>query len=107
MALITLFTTISYLVYPHFFYLYTQYQVRHRQIMIKRHVWFQKTEVIKLERIQFVKRSSGPLLRHHNLCILTLTTAAHEVKFPYLSVDEAKRLESYCLNHIKRGDDDV
>ncbi|REH82473.1 PH domain-containing protein [Staphylococcus felis] len=108
--LITLMTVVSILyhfIYPQIYYAFNQYRIVNNRIEIKRNIWFRKFEVMKFERIQFLTRSTGPLLRRHNLCVVSLVTAGHSIKLPYISLTEAQHIETHCLNYIEGGDDDV
>lgn len=88
-------------------YRYFQYRVTERYIEINKNWWFKHNEVIQIERIQYVKRKSGPLMRHFHLNRLTFYTAGHELDLPLLFDEKINEIERHCLTQLERGDSDV
>ncbi|MGV3275450.1 PH domain-containing protein [Staphylococcus sp. 11261D007BR] len=83
---------------------FTQYRVIDERIEVKRGLWFQELDVIKIKHIQFMSRQSGPLTRRHQLSALTLFTAGNVLTLPYLKESDVTHLEDDILNVLERGD---
>lgn len=92
---------------PYFKYHYTHYRMNQNIIEVKRHFWFRRYDILKVERIQYVRWQNGPLLRHYKLQRLTLTTAGHEVTLPLLYAEDVERIEQHCLAYLQEVDSDV
>ncbi|MCS4487058.1 PH domain-containing protein [Staphylococcus americanisciuri] len=100
-------SSIYCLVRPHFKYHYTSYRMNQNMIEVKRHFWFQRHDIIKVERLQYVQWRNGPLMRRYQLQRLTLTTAGHDLKLPLLDAEDVSRIEAYCLAYLQEVDSDV
>lgn len=83
---------------------FTQYRVIDERIEVKRGLWFQELDVIKIKHIQFMSRQSGPLTRRHQLSALTLFTAGNVLTLPYLKESDIAQIEDNILNVLERGD---
>ncbi|ARJ50244.1 PH domain-containing protein [Staphylococcus lutrae] len=94
-------------IHPMLIYHFYHYCVTTHVIEIKKNWWFNKHDVIKIERIQYVERKTGLLMRRHRLSRLICFTAGHNIAFPVLFEEEVQYIESHCLEQIKGGDSDV
>lgn len=92
---------------PHFKYHYTYYRMYENVIEVKRHFWFRRHDILKVERLQFVQWKNGPLLRRYQLQTLTLTTAGHDMTLPVLYEADVARIEQHCLSYLQEVDSDV
>ncbi|EGQ1664095.1 hypothetical protein EAF16_07975 [Staphylococcus pseudintermedius] len=104
---LVLIDILYYLIHPILLYRYYHYRVTDSYIEIQKNWWFKRNEVIQIERIQYVRRKTGPLMRWFQLNRLSFYTAGHELVLPLLYDDTITEIESFCLTQLKGGDSDV
>ncbi|WP_392450390.1 PH domain-containing protein [Staphylococcus massiliensis] len=88
-------------------YVYHTYQLDAQNIYVRSNLWFRKYQVMKQDRIQYIKVTSKPLMRYFKLRKVTIYTAGHEVKFPLVHQDEAKRIQEATIAYLEGVDSDV
>ncbi|RZI05068.1 PH domain-containing protein, partial [Staphylococcus condimenti] len=69
--------------------------------------FFKKESVIKLDRVQYLERKTGPLLNRFGLCKNYIVTAGHEIILPLVNEDTTKEMEEYCMDYLEKVDADV
>lgn len=104
---LALIDVLYFIIRPILLYRYYHYRVTDSYIEINKNWWFKRNEVIQIERIQYVRRKSGPLMRRFHLDRLTCYTAGHELVLPLLFDDTITEIESFCLARLEGGDSDV
>ncbi|MCG7340037.1 PH domain-containing protein [Staphylococcus sp. ACRSN] len=95
------------LIVPWIKYRFSFYKINHRHVEIKRYFYNKSLKLIKLERIQFIKTSSNPLLKKWGLVKVMIITAGHELEFPLMKQSDADNFEKLALDYLKGVDSDV
>lgn len=92
---------------PWVLYYARAYEVHQNDVIVLKSFFFKKRAVIKYDRIQMIKKESGPLLRGFGLYKLSLVTAGHELTLPRMDAKHAEKLEAVILRHLEEVDADV
>ncbi|PTH66276.1 hypothetical protein BU582_09225 [Staphylococcus agnetis] len=94
-------------VYPIVSYHSYTYRIHTKVVEIRKNVWFQHYQAIKIERIQYIENVTNPLATYYKLKKLKITTAGHEIALPYLLETQANDIAIHCMTVLERGEDDV
>ncbi|KXA45057.1 hypothetical protein HMPREF3215_01383 [Staphylococcus simulans] len=95
------------IIHPWIIWNYRFYLLQEHYVSIESRFFFQKQQVLKYDRIQYVERESGPILLAFKLYKLSIITAGHVVTLPILTEDEAISIESVCMRRLEEVDADV
>lgn len=92
---------------PWILWRYRFYSLRPRFLLNEARFFFQKQNVLKYDRIQYVERESGPILLAFKLYKLSVVTAGHVVILPMLTKEDAVMVEEVCMRQLEEVDADV
>ncbi|WP_412521456.1 PH domain-containing protein [Staphylococcus simulans] len=95
------------IIYPWILWKYRFYSLQEQYLSNETRFFFQKQQVLKYNRIQFVERESGPILLGFKLYKLSIVTAGHVVTLPLLTEGDAVTIESVCMRQLEEVDADV
>lgn len=98
-----------FLIYPPFEYLQWRYLITEERIIIEHGVFFKKTQIIPIIRIQNIELHSGPIKRMLKINDVEIYTASGSFNIPCLNIQEstavAESLHKKIYERIKiRGD---
>lgn len=96
-----------YVVQPWILLKYRYYIIADNYVTKLHTFFFQKEVIVKLERVQFLKRKTGPLLNRFGLCRNSIVTAGEVIELPLMHIDKTKELERHCMNFLEKVDTDV
>lgn len=92
--------------YPPLAYRHAGYRITDRVIEVRRGVWFRKSRLIPLSRIQHIDLRQGLFERSYGLATLVFHTAGmHESStfLPGLAADKAATLRNQLIGQLHRG----
>lgn len=92
---------------PWILWRYRFYSLQPSYLLNEARFFFQKQEVLKYDRIQYVERESGPILLGFKLYKVSVVTAGHMVTLPMLAKEEAVFIEQECMRQLEEVDADV
>ncbi|MCD8916154.1 PH domain-containing protein [Staphylococcus simulans] len=92
---------------PWLLWKYRHYQIESTNISTIKDFFFKKQEIVKFDRIQYVERKSGPLLRLFKLYGIVVVTAGHKIALPLLMYKSAEEVEKICIQKLEEVDADV
>lgn len=95
------------IIHPWIIWNYRFYLLQEHYVSIESRFFFQKQQVLKYDRIQYVERERGPILLAFKIYKLSIITAGHVVTLPILTEDEAISIESVCMRRLEEVDADV
>lgn len=95
------------LITPSIKYKYMFYSINDSYVQVNREFYFKSAKYVKLERIQFLKIASNPLLKRWGIAKLTIVTAGHEIVFPLMNSNDALEFEALAIDYLKGVDSDV
>ena len=92
---VLLFQLLNMLVYPAIEYRQWAYHMDEDKILLQHGIYFQKTSLIPIIRIQHVEIKAGPINRMFSLADLDIKTAGGSASIPCLSKEEATLIAEY------------
>lgn len=84
-----------------------RYEVRDQEIELQHGLFIVKRTLIPMVRVQHVDTEQGPILRHHDLASIHISTAATQHTIPVLDVQEAEGLRRKISELARVAEDDV
>ncbi|MCD8880158.1 PH domain-containing protein [Staphylococcus kloosii] len=102
-----IFDILYFIVTPLIKYKFTFYKIEEDYVAISKQFFFQKTELVKFERTQLIKRNSNPILHKLSLSKTSILTAGHIVDLPLIHKQDAEKFEMTILSYLRGADFDV
>ena len=102
-----IFDILYFIVTPLIKYKFTFYKIEEDYVAISKKFFFQKTELVKFERTQLIKRNSNPILHKLSLSKTSILTAGHIVDLPLIHKQDAEKFEMTILSYLRGADFDV
>ncbi|CAL28485.1 PH domain-containing protein [Staphylococcus carnosus] len=106
-GILLLLQLLFFAVQPWILYHHRYFTLKDNHIMIINTFFFKKEAVIKLDRVQYLERKTGPLLNRFGLCKNHIVTAGHKIVLPLIDKSTTKDMEEYCMNYLEKVDADV
>ncbi|PNZ57342.1 hypothetical protein CD149_11880 [Staphylococcus condimenti] len=106
-GILLLLQVLFYAVQPWVLWQHRYFTLSDNHIIIINTFFFKKESVIKLDRVQYLERKTGPLLNRFGLCKNYIVTAGHEIILPLVNEDTTKEMEEYCMDYLEKVDADV
>ena len=101
-SLIIVFLILNILVFPPLRYKSQKYLITKDKIEVKTGMFYTKTVIIQIKRVQKIELSSGPVNRHFNLVNVHIYTAAGLVTIKFLNPKEAKKISNKVNTLLKK-----
>lgn len=102
-----IFDILYFIVTPMIKYKFTFYKIEEDYVAISKVFFFQKTELVKFERTQLIKRKTNPILHKLSLSKTSILTAGHIVDLPLIHKQDAEKFETIMLTYLRGADFDV
>lgn len=106
-GIVLLEAVLSIVVLPKIRWIRWRYEVRETEIEIQHGIFIIHRTLVPMVRVQHVDTTQGPLLRHYNLAVLTISTAATTHAIPAIPLEEADSLRRRISDLAKVAEDDV
>ncbi len=81
-GMICLYTLVGVIVYPAIEYRQWRYQITEDKVLIRHGIFYVRTKIIPIARIQHITMTQGPLYRHYHLAKVEISVASgkHEIE---------------------------
>jgi len=84
-----------------------KYKVDEHEIDLHYGIWFSRSTLVPVKRVQHVDTRQGPILRQYKLADVVISTAATTHKIPALTEATADRVRSEISTFARKAKEDV
>lgn len=92
---------INSIIYPIFEYKQWRYTITNDKIEFTEGIYFKRTVLIPIIRIQHIQLNQGPINKFFKLCNITIFTAGGQHKIPNIEMEKAEEISEYLKELIK------
>ncbi len=101
-------TLIDLLIIPSIKYKQWGYYIGADKVEIRHGIFFIKTEIIPVVRIQHISNKRGPIVRAHNLATVSISTASGHFEIPCLNQEKVEEIsENLKSKLVKRLENEI
>lgn len=100
-GIIVLFLLLNTLVYPSFEYKQWKYAITKDKVEFSEGIFFIKTVIIPIVRIQHIQVNQGPINRWLGLASIVISTAGGIHKIPNIELAKAEEISELLKNKVK------
>lgn len=100
-SIIIFFMILNTIVYPSIEYKQWKYRITKDKIEFSEGIYWIKTVVIPIVRVQHIKISEGPINRKYNLANLQIYTAGGSYTIPNIELKTAEEISEFLKDKVK------